>query len=100
MNDTRQHLLDNVLAVVEEIEQINSGELDAIDWINDQLCIETVMRSPSGDFMGVEITCCYGGPTVRLDTRWGTVEGHWGSDHIDRSVDCSELNSILEELYA
>lgn len=95
MNDTRQHLLDNVLAVVEEIENAH----DLVDWLNDQLSIETIMRSPSGEFMGAEILCAYGGPTVRVDTRWGKVEGWWGSDHFDRSVDCSELNDLLEELY-
>jgi hypothetical protein len=95
MSSAKENLLANVNAVVEEIENCE----DVFEWINDQLSIETVMKSPQGDFMGVEILCTYGGPTVRVDTRWGKVEGWWGSDHFSVSVDCEEINGALEDLY-
>ena len=95
MTTSREQLLENVNSIVDDIENAR----DLYDWLNDQLNIECVMRSPSGDFMGAEILCCCGGPDIRVDTRWGNVEGNWGSDHFTRSVDCNELNDLLEELY-
>ena len=95
MSDTRQHLLDNVLGIVEEIENSN----DPYEWLNEQLNIEAVMRDTSGNFLGAEVLCCCGGPDIRVDTRWGTVEGNWGGDHISRSVNCDELNDAIEQMF-
>jgi hypothetical protein len=58
------------------------------------------MYSPDdGEFIGAEILCQGGGPTVIVDTRRERVEGDWGTDHIDFGVDCRELNYALTELY-
>ena len=94
--NSKEQLLDNVNGTVEEIEESN----DLFEWLNEQLSIEAVMRDTSGNFLGAEILVTCGGPDIRVDTRWGQVEGNWGQDHFSRSVDCEELNSLLEELYS
>jgi|GEM_PF-5743267 hypothetical protein len=93
--DSKQHLLDQVNGTVEEIE----NAVNVWEWLDEQLSIECIMRSTSGDFLGAEILTCCGGPTVRVDTRWGTVTGHWGGDSFERSVNCDALNEAIEELY-
>ncbi|MDX8399298.1 MAG: hypothetical protein R8K20_03505 [Gallionellaceae bacterium] len=95
--DTRQQLLDNILSIVAELE---NHDTDTMEWLDEQLNIETIMRSPSGEFMGAEILCACGGPDIRIDTRWETVTGHWGTDSIERGyTDNISLNDLLEEIF-
>ena len=96
--------------IEEAIEAWDNGEMFELDgkmwfpdvgaWLDDQLCIEKLIYFGSDkSFAGAEISCCLGGPTVRLNTDDGVVYGQWGSDRYDESVSCSEINDYLEEIY-
>ena len=98
MADTKQMLLDNVLAVVAELQD---GTQNAYDWINDQLCVEGYSISADGTYKGAEITCAYGGPTVWVDTKNDTVYGVWGGDSIERKyTDNINLDDTMAELHS
>jgi len=95
MSDSKQQLLDNVNAIVGELE---NSDTDPAEWLNEQLNIEVIMRDTSGQFVGAEVLCAFGGPDIRVDTRWDRVEGNWGGDHFSMHYDdkCG-LNDLLEE---
>ncbi len=96
MNNTKQQLLDNVMAVVAELE---NPETSAMDWLDEQLNIESYTISPDGSFKGFEVLCTFGGPNI-----WVTdshVHGAWGSDSFERSYDDNiGLYELLEEFHA
>lgn len=87
MTDIRQHLLDNVLSVVERLEGETPDDVDE-DWsIFDDALDIMVRASLDGTFQGADVTFCVGGPTVWAETRRGVVVGTWGIEHIERSYD-------------
>ena len=98
MEDTRQQLLDNVMAVVKELE--GGYENGAYDWLEEQLNIEGYSIHADGDFKGGEVLCSFGGPNIWVDTADETVHGAWGSDSFTRRYeDKIGLHEVLEECY-
>ena len=85
----------NVMAVVESIEQME----DAYGWLEDALDIEYIIGS-DGSYRGARLLLTCGGPNIWVDTKYGRVEGYWWSDSYTESVDTSELDAMLEELYS
>jgi len=47
--------------------------------------------------IGVELLICCGGPTIRLNSRWGKITGFWGSERIEDLYRSEELDCILLE---
>ena len=86
---------DNVMAVVESIEQME----DAYEWLEDVLDIEYIIGS-DGSYRGARVLVACGGPNIWVDTKYGRAVGYWWSDSYTESVDTSELDHMLEELYA
>ena len=82
------------------VMELEAPSLNPIEWINNQLNIESVSKTPEGAWQGAEILVCYGGPTVRVFTRYNSVEASWGTNHITRNFDDGgRLNDLLEELF-
>ena len=98
--DTRQQLLDMVLGVVEELEG-KDGYDDPIEWLDDQLSVETIKKTPYGIWKGAEILVAFGGPNIIVDTEYETVTGIWGTDTFKRDYkDCIGVDEFLSEMYS
>jgi len=52
---------------------------------------------PQRQVKGVELLLCCGGPTIRLNTRWGKITGSWGSESLEDLYRSEELDYLLEE---
>ena len=51
-------------------------------------------------YLGAEIMCAGGGPTIWVNTYTKEVEGYWGSDKVlEPFIDNLDLNYYCEELY-
>ena len=51
-------------------------------------------------YMGAEIMCAGGGPTIWVDTWRATVKGYWGADRVECPfIDNIGLDDYCEELY-
>ena len=51
-------------------------------------------------FLGAEIMCAGGGPTIWVNTYTGQVEGYWGGDKVlEPFIDNLGLNDYCEEMY-
>jgi len=46
---------------------------------------------------GVELLICCGGPTIRLNSRWGKITGFWGSERIEDLYRSEVLDCLLLE---
>lgn len=96
--DTRQMLLDNVMAVVEEIE---SDDFDYAKFVEDALSIETVHFDRAGNYKGCEILIVFGGPGIWVETGECKVYGAWGRDNFERSYEYNEdFDDYLEEWFS
>ncbi len=126
---TRQHLLDNILWIVRELEQ-GSEEPDEECFNcgskNEEMCNDIEMSgcgdydpSPTeyhnpkrvldfefisggrGDFRGVEVLATYGGPTITICTKTDTVTGSWGGEESisRRYADNFGLHERYERLF-
>ncbi len=96
MSDIKEQLLGTVLAYVDELED---EDRDPGEWLDEQLSIEVFMFDYSMQFVGAEVLCGFGGPDIRVDTRWDEVIGNWGGDSISRKYDDNIcLNDYLEEI--
>ena len=87
-------------------KQIATGEYDfageypnAFDYLSDALDLEYV-RDSQGNYRGAIVLVAFGGPNIRIDTRWKEVRGAWGSDRCTVPYHRDELglNHALEEL--
>jgi len=98
MNDTRKTLLNSVLSIVNKLE---NKKTDIVEWVDEQLSIESICFDTEDNLNGVEILCAFGGPDIRVYCgRYNYVEGHWGSDTISRTFDDNRLFEYMEELYS
>lgn len=82
----------------------DSGNLDAYEWLDEQLEVEASMTEPEGRLESVTITVTVGGPNayVQVDPDGGLVTVHWG-DNASRALPrdaADELWDVLENLYA
>ena len=77
----------------------NEGEFSAFDYLQDALDIEYIVSS-AGEFKGARILVAFGGPNIWVNTRTGTVEGHWWGDSAFASfTDNLGLDDALQELW-
>jgi hypothetical protein len=91
-----EQLVEEILEWVDILE----SPADPATIMEEALSIECIMRSIDGAFLGAELLMSYGGPTIRIDTRWSVVEGSWGDSHYTRSYsDECGLNDYLESLF-
>jgi len=69
-------------------------------WMEDTYDIRYLVDS-SKRFLGAEILCAGGGPTIWVDTFDNQVKGHWGTDRVTWGfVDNLGLAEYCEEMYA
>lgn len=78
-------------------------EMDALtcsEYVTEHILDVEYTVSGSGDVLGASYLMAFGGPTVRIDTRHGTVVGTWGHDRYELPyTDNIDLHS-LEESFA
>lgn len=78
----------------------NEGEFLAFDYLQDALDIEYIVNS-KGEFLGARVLVAFGGPNIWVNTRTGTVEGHWWGDSAYATFeDNLGLEDALSELWA
>lgn len=91
-------LLEQVKAVFNEIESITHENVS--EWVEQQLNIESVTHDPNGNWLGAEVLAAFGGPDIRVFTRYKVIEGNWGGDSISYPFHSPVLDEYLEELYS
>ena len=95
----------NIADSISEPQQITDEETGekreetAHDWMEDTYDIRYLVDS-SKRYLGAEILCAGGGPTIWVDTFTKEVRGYWGSDTV-RVGFCDNLglDDYCEELY-
>ena len=102
---SKEQLHANVIHWVNALE----GNQDEEECLTDADLLEYVIEgildaeytvSGSGDVLGASYLMAFGGPTVRIDTRHGTVVGTWGHDRYELPyTDNIDLHG-LEESFA
>lgn len=98
-------LKDYCLRIIDYLEKIVAGEdeecTSLYDYFEDVLSVEYTI-SGRGDFLGGRVAITLGGPNVWLNSRFGIIEGFWGSDSFSWSLPievAAELENILGEWY-
>ena len=82
-------------------EELNQdGEaFSAFDYLQDALDIEYIVNSKR-EYLGARVLVAFGGPNIWVNTRTGTVEGHWWGDSATASfTDAIGLDDALSELF-
>ena len=86
----------------EEITDEETGEKrteTAHDWLEGTYDIRYLVDS-SKRYLGAEIMCAGGGPTIWVDTWDKEVKGYWGSDRVTWAfIDNLGLDDYCEEMY-
>ena len=88
MGTIKNQLWKNIQFIKKQAEE-NPREL-----INDSLEMNFIINT-SREVIGVELLICCGGPTIRLNSRWGKITGFWGSERIEDLYRSEELDCIL-----
>lgn len=98
-------LKDYCLRIVDDLEKIVAGEDEEIDslydYLADALDVEYTINY-KGDFLGGKVAITLGGPNIYLDSRFGKIEGFWGTDSFSWSLSVQiqgQLEDILEEWF-
>ena len=74
-------------------------ELSAFDYLQSALDIEYIVNSKR-EYLGARVLVAFGGPNIWINTRTGTVDGHWWGDSATASfTDAIGLDDALSELY-
>ena len=69
-------------------------------WMEDTYDIRYYVRQDKS-YLGAEIMCAGGGPTIWVNTYTGQVEGYWGGDKVlEPFIDNLGLDDYCEEMYA
>ena len=77
----------------------SEGEYSAFDYLQDALDIEYIVNSKR-EYLGARVLVAFGGPNIWVNTRTGTVEGHWWGDSASATfTDSIGLQEALNELY-
>ncbi len=78
----------------------NPGEQDSAgSWMEGTYDIRYLVDS-SKRYMGAEILCAGGGPTIWVNTWTKEVEGYWGGDKVlEPFIDNLGLDDYCEEMY-
>ena len=78
---------------------ITKPDITASEWMDTTYDIRYLVDS-SKRFLGAEILCAGGGPTIWVDTFDNQVKGYWGADRVYISfADNLGLADYCEELY-
>ena len=86
-------------------EEITAGNPDGKDsktasaWMEDTYDIRYLVDSQKR-YLGAEIMCAGGGPTIWVNTYTKYVEGYWGGDRVNVPFnDNLDLDDYCEEMY-
>ena len=84
---------------VDIADSITKPDQQVHEWIEDTYDIRYLVDSHKR-FLGAEILCAGGGPTIWVDTFDNQVKGYWGRDRVYiRFADNLGLADYCEELY-
>ena len=73
--------------------------ISASDWMEGTYDIRYYVDS-SKRYLGAEILCAGGGPTIWVNTYTKEVEGYWGGDRVtEHFIDNLGLDDYCEEMY-
>ena len=96
MSDCKQQLLNNVNYWA---DGITDGSIDLEDLMtNDCLDIEFVLDSQKR-YIGAVLLVAFGGPNIRINTRWGQVEGHWEESCYRSFTDNIGLDDYIKDCF-
>ena len=100
-----RRMCKNIANSISEPQQITDEETGekreetAHDWMADTYDIRYLVDREKR-FMGAEIMCAGGGPTIWVDTWDGDVKGYWGCDKVrEPFIDNLGLDGYCEELF-
>ena len=80
-------------------DSITSPDEQVHNWMEDTYAIRYLVDQDKS-FLGAEILCAGGGPTIWVDTFREQVTGWWGSDRVQIYFqDNLGLNDYCEEMY-
>ena len=95
----------NIADSISEPQQITDEETGekreetAHDWMENTYNIRYLVDS-SKRYLGAEIMCAGGGPTIWVDTFDKVVKGYWGGDRVTEPfIDNLGLDDYCEEMY-
>ena len=78
---------------------ITKPEISAGEWMDTTYDIRYYVDRDKR-YLGAEILCAGGGPTIWVDTFTKEVRGYWGTDRVQRYfIDNLGLDDYCEELY-
>ena len=101
MSDLKEHVQSIARRISEADFDLNDDgeELSAFDYLQSALDIEYIVNSKR-EYLGARVLVAFGGPNIWVNTRTGTVEGHWWGDSATASfTDAIGLDDALSELY-
>ena len=86
--------------IADSITHCSGGkEFSASDWMEGTYDIRYLVDREKR-YMGAEIMCAGGGPTIWVDTWRATVKGYWGADRVSEPfIDNIGLDDYCEEIY-
>ena len=80
-------------------DSITKPDQQVYEWMEDTYDIRYLVDS-SKRYLGAEIMCAGGGPTIWVDTFDREVKGYWGADRVYIGYsDNLDLAGYCEELY-
>ena len=96
----QEQLVRMVQDIADSITHCSGGkECSASDWMEDTYDIRYLVDS-SKRYLGAQIMCAGGGPTIWVDTFTKEVRGYWGTDRVQRYfIDNLGLDDFCEEMY-
>ena len=87
------------VTVKEEFGKLEKRTETAGDWMEGTYDIRYYVDS-SKRYLGAEIMCAGGGPTIWVNTYTKEVEGYWGGDKVTEPfIDNLGLDDYCEEMY-
>ena len=96
----QEQLVRMVQDIADSITHCSGGkERSAGDWMAETYDIRYLVDSRK-EYMGAEILCAGGGPTIWVDTFTKEVRGYWGTDRVQRYfIDNLGLDEYCGEMY-
>jgi hypothetical protein len=92
-----KNIADSITNPVDNSE--HGEDASVASWMEDTYDIRYYVDS-SKRYLGAEIMCAGGGPTIWVNTYTKYVEGYWGSDRVNEPfIDNLGLDEYCEEMY-
>lgn len=91
---SKEQLIHNCKQIALELE----STIDLYEYVSSLLEINYLVDSGKR-YLGAELLVSYGGPTIRILTRYNLIVGTWGMDKFETTYSNSDLDEILEEYY-